>query len=294
MGVPRVRGVAAVALATFALSVNAAELTPCALSAAQRFVIPAECAPSRTRQIRIIRQFTPNAFAGGHELDMIASLADGAVVVEASSNRLFRIDSVRGITEMWRPRQSSLSYPPLTIAPWPGQPTSTPAPRRPNYAVELLGAFNHTTVFQYASTWVYGVGESGSVDFRFFRRDYATTMRPNLIGRDPDGTAWLDSWSMLHQRDLICAFRPRIDMLAVLPVAVENAFQAPSGFIYATSGKDLVELRSTPELGARYVRGTIALRPGTVYGMKEIVVRRIGSGGLRMGYYGNSPRSRAS
>ncbi len=270
--------VAAIALATFSRPLNAAKLTPCALSAAQHFVIPAECASFRTRQIHDIARITSTAFAGDHEPATIASLADGAVVVEVSSNGLFRIDSAGTVSEIWAPRQSNLPYQPLSVTPWPGQPAPTPAPRRPNYAVELIGAFNHTAVFQYASTWVYGVSESGSVDFRFPRRDYATTMRPNFVGLDPDGTVWLDSWSPPLQRDLIYAFRPKTDILGVLPVTVLNAFQGPSGFIYATLGKSLVELHSTPQLGVRYVRGPIALPPGS-YGMRDIAVWRIGSDG---------------
>jgi hypothetical protein len=285
--------VAAIALAIFAHPINAAELAPCALSAAQRFVISAQCASFRTRQIHVIAQFTPKAFAGGHQPGTIASLADG-VVVEVGPNGLFLINSDGRISEMWAPRQSSLPYPPLTITPWPGQPTPTPPPGRPNYTVELLGAFNQTAVFQYASTWVYGASENGSVDFRFPRLDYATTTRPSLIGRDPEGTVWLDSWSTPLQRDLIYAFRPKTDRLDVLPVTVENAFQGPYGFIlrYVRKGRRGVALHSS-------ARSALCPRPNKATGggyFWHAEYRRSADriGRLRVGFYCNGARPRAS
>lgn len=241
-----------------------------------------QCTPFTTTPARIIGTFTERAFSGNHEPVAIAALDDGSIVVQVSPNGLFHIDAAGRINTLWEPRQN-LFYPTISERPSAGQSTPSPTPSRPNYSVELLGAFDRTAVFQYASNWIYGVAEDGAVNFRFPLRDFAHTERPNFIGHDPDGRLWFRSWSSATQRDLIYEYSPQGGNVSALPSSIENAFQGPDGRIYARSGTDLLELRPTPDLRARYYSGPIVWSQDSTEGEQRAAVSRVGPDGSLWG-----------
>jgi hypothetical protein len=148
-----------------------------------------------------------------------------------------------------------------------------------DYYFYLLGSFDDTVVIQYATDWIYGIGTGGSVDFRFFRGGTELMDRPTFLGRDPDHVLWFVSGSARYHRDTVYALFLTTNKLVALTESVENAFQAPSGFIYARMGRNLVQLRSIPNVQARYNRGPIPLRAGEIFGMSDIAVSRTGPDG---------------
>ncbi len=263
-------------------SVAVAE-SPCALSNPPSFAGQPPCAHYTVRRARVLATFTRSAFHSIYYPGALTTLADGSAIVEEAPYALFRIhDDRAGV--MWAPwgsRYYGRYYPLHSVRSWIGSPPPRPSPL-PTWApyyFYLLGSFDNTTVIQYGDDWIYGLASNGSVDFRFRRSGTELMDRPTFFGRDPDGTFWFESGSTRFQRDTVYAVFPRTNKLLALEAAVENVFQGPSGFIYATLGKNLVELRSIPNPQAHYYRGPIPLKAGDLYGATDITVSRIGVDG---------------
>lgn len=267
--------------------------SPCALSRPATDEPP--CSPYTVVQPRLIATFPRNAFTATYRLGTLRTLADGSAVVEEAPYALFRIYGNR-VGVMWAPAGSRY-YPP-TANIWLSRPgaspgnyytaqhthvwinQSPPPPTPPShYYFYLLGAFDNTTVIQYGDDWIYGIGVDGSAKFRFSRAGTELMDQPSFLGRDPEGTLWFCSGNERLKHDTVYAFYPATKRVVALTDAVQNVFQGPSGFIYATLDNNLVEIRSVPKVRARYYRGPIPLKAGDLYGATNIAASRIGPDG---------------
>lgn len=284
------------AIALSRTSVCASITTPCALSSPATDQPP--CSPYIVTPARIIATFTRNNFNGMYDPDALATLSDGSAVVAEAPYALFRIHS-GGVGVMWAPAGSRYYLPTNNI--WIARPGATPGvyysgphtrvwinesppPPTPTPAPEsvyfyLLGSLGNTVLIQYGDNWIYGLSLDGDVAFRFPLAGADLVDRPTFFGRDPDGALWFESASGRSRRNTIYAFYPGSKKLLVLSEPVENLFQGPSGFIYATLGKNLVKLTSNPKAQARFSRGPIVVKQGDLGGGFDIPVSRIGADG---------------
>jgi hypothetical protein len=239
------------------------------------------CTPYVVSSARVIATFPRTAFAYNYFPGGVTTLADGSVVVEETPNALFRIHAGQ-VSVMFAPWGTRYNRPKPTVYYWTkGQPPPRPSPTPTlfNSYFALLGSFDDTAVIQYGSDWIYAIRVDGSLDFRFPRAGSALGEQPTLLGRDPDGALWFVSWSQQLKRDVVYAFFLANSKLLALNEPLTNAFQGPSGFVYATSGKTLVELRSIPTVQARFYRGPILLKAGDCPGVTAIAVSRVGPDG---------------
>ena len=219
----------------------------------------------------------------------LTALADGSVVIAEAPYALFRIRGDQTVA-MWAPwgsryydryrARNSVWY-------WIGSPPAepSPSPAWTTYYFSLLGSFNDTTVIQYGDYWIYGIGTDGSTAFRFSRAGTDLASQPVFVGRDPDGILWFESGSKRFGRNTVYAFDLKTERMSPLTTAVENVFQGPSGFVYATLDKNLVVLRSTPEVQTHYYRGPITLDAAELYGSTnfhgkaDIAISRVAADG---------------
>lgn len=263
-----------------------ADKNPCALSKPPSITAQPPCSPYSIVRPRIIASFGKSRFFGSGPL---TTLADGSAVIAEAPYALFRIrDNQVGV--MWAPWGSSYydRYRALNSVRYSiGSPPPEPSPSLAwtSYYFGLLGSFDNTTVIQYGDYWVYGIGTDGSTAFRFSRAGTDLASQPVFVGRDPDGTLWFESGSKRFGQNTVYAFDLKSERLTPLTTAVENVFQGPSGFLYATLHKNLVVLRSTPDVRAHDYRGPITLPEADLYGssnfhgMAEIAISRIAADG---------------
>jgi hypothetical protein len=247
--------------------------TPCALSIPNRDSQP--CTPFVLTPARILATFPTRAFRA-FTIDAIAPLSDGSLAV-AAGDELFRVRS-GGVEALWgsghrHPRQRPW------VATWTSGPPPTPPPTAKPYDafLYLLGTFGDTALIQYGTDWLFGIGNDGAINFRFYRANSELGERPTFFGRDPDGTLWFQSGNNRIKREAVYALYPN-GTLAILTAAVSDVFQASSGFVYATSGRDLVQLRSIPYPQARSVHESPVSNTDYLNSLSgSFTVRRLGS-----------------
>ncbi len=267
----------------------AAIKSPCALSNPASIVPQPPCSPYTITRPRIIATFTRQSFYWIYDPGTLTTLADGSAVVEEAPYALFRIHD-NAARVMWAPwgsryydRYRALHSATYWIGSPPPRPSPSPTWARPYFY--LLGSFDSTTVIQYGNDWIYGIGTDGSTDFRFSRVETDLMEEPTFFGRDPDGALWFESGSKRFRRNTVYALYLKPNRLVPLPEAVENVFQGHSGFVYATLGRNLVELRSAPNIQAHYCRGPITIEAADLYGSTDlhsavdIAVSRMGADG---------------
>ncbi len=259
--------------------------SPCALSNPASIVAQPPCSPYATIRPHIIATFAKSRFFG---IGPLTTLADGSAVIADAPYALFRIRGDQ-IGVMWAPWGSRYyePYRALNSVTWIGSPPPQPSPSPiwTSYYFFLLGSFDNTTVIQYGDYWIYGIGTDGSTAFRFSRAGTDWAAQPTFLGRDPGGTLWFVSGSKRFGRNTVYAVDPKTKTITPLTTAVENVFQGPSGFVYATLDKNLVVLRSTPNVQAKYYRGPITLDAADLYGSTnfhgraDIAISRIAADG---------------
>lgn len=260
--------------------------SPCALSSPASVVAQPPCSPFTVVRPHTIATFFKSRFFGSGPL---TTLADGSAVIADAPYALFRIRGDQtGV--MWAPWGSHYydRYGALNSALyWIGSPPPepSPSPAWTSYYFDLLGSFDNTTVIQYGDYWIYGIATNGATVFRFSRAGTDLAGQPVVVGRDPDGILWFESGSKRFGRNAVYAFDLKTERMKPLATAVENVFQGPAGFIYATLEKNLVVLRSTPDVQAHYYRGPITLDAADVYGSTDfhgktdIAISRIAADG---------------
>lgn len=273
--------VACITLLGFVASRAAAAQSLCALSNTDRADAQPACSPYVTSGLRVIATFPRRVFRATYVPDALAGLADGSAVIAESPYALFRTQSDGSAVVLWAPPGSRYFPPEEQVRHWAGTPPPLPSPTPASYSeFYLLGSFDDTAVIQYGPDF-YGIKADGSISFRF--AGASDDLMEQFLGRDPDGTFWFASGGNLFFRDpdskTVHAFFLSSQNVVPLPEPVEQAFQGPSGFIYARVGQDLVELRSLPRVQARYYRGPIALEAGRNSGRSEMPVSRIGADG---------------
>lgn len=216
--------------------------SPCALSNPASIVAQPPCSPYATIRPHIIATFAKSRFFG---IGPLTTLADGSAVIADAPYALFRIRGDQ-IGVMWAPWGSRYyePYRALNSVTWIGSPPPQPSPSPiwTSYYFFLLGSFDNTTVIQYGDYWIYGIGTDGSTAFRFSRAGTDWAAQPTFLGRDPGGTLWFVSGSKRFGRNTVYAVDPKTKTITPLTTAVENVFQGPSGFVYATLDKNLVVL----------------------------------------------------
>jgi hypothetical protein len=213
--------------------------TSCALGQTQ---LPGQrCAPFTIVPARLLGSFSLSAAE-------IAGLEDGSLVVQ-THRRLYRIQDHQ-VRTLWENRPK---FPRPQVFYWTAGASPPPRvpPPKPYFGdIYLLGTFGDTSVIQYGTDWIYGIGADGTVKLRFYLAGSDMSDRPRFAGRDADGTLWFESTSKRNKRDTVYALYPN-GTLYPLTATVGTAFQGSTGSVYATSDSALVKLRSIPYVHTR-------------------------------------------
>lgn len=253
--------------------------SPCALANWPAWPNESPCSPYTRITVPRMATFSRDAFYSSCQLGALAALSDGSAVVEESPYALFRIRGAR-VGVLWASRESRYCVENTISDRINGQPRPPPLPV-PCYEFLLLGSFESTAVIQCGDgggDWIFGITAGGFVGLRFFTGgDLA--QGSIFYGRDPDGALWFYSPNARFPQGAIYACEVAASKCVPLTEPVQNVFQGPFGFIYANVDKNVVYLRSTPDVRAHFFRGPIPLSTAQLPGMTDIAVSRIGRDG---------------
>jgi hypothetical protein len=262
-------------------SPSAAAQHPCALGDWEDFPNEPPCSPYTKVLVRTIDTFSRAAFYPSCELGKLTTLSDGSAVLEESPYALFRIQGAR-VGVMWASRESRycVQNSPSYLTTWPPRPPPLPTPC---YNFFLVGSFDRTVLLQCddgGESWILGVNTDATVAFRLHGAGIFSA-EPGFYGRDPDSTLWFSSASLRFPKYYIFACDVAANTCAPFTETVKNVFQGPQGFIYATVGGNVVDLRSISGVPrAHYFRvATIPLKAGQMHRATAIAVSQIGADG---------------